>query len=109
MNSPNRPTFIIKTFGCKVNQYETQAMRESLKKEDFLEEKNPKDADYCIINSCTVTKKSDKEARNLIRNFHRLNPNSKIVVVGCYAESKQDREKLLAIPGVFTLVKNNEK
>ena len=109
MNSQNKPTFIIKTLGCKVNQYETQAMTESLLREGFLESNDKSSADFLIINSCTVTKKADKDTRSFINNFHKTCPSGKIVIVGCYAEQKSDREEILKIPGVFKLLTNKEK
>lgn len=109
MSFPDKPTFFIKTLGCKVNQYETQAMREHLVKNGFVEKKEGKVADYYIVNSCTVTKKADRDTRNLIHRFHRVNPNGKIVVAGCYAELDTDRKELMDISGVTHLVRNNEK
>jgi threonylcarbamoyladenosine tRNA methylthiotransferase MtaB len=109
MNSQNKPIFIIKTLGCKVNQYESQIMREELIKTGFEETSNERDAFYAIINSCTVTGKADKETRNLINGIHNKNPKCKIAVVGCYAESDKDRRTLLKIPGITFILKNSEK
>jgi len=112
MNFPDksaRPTFTIKTLGCKVNQYESQAMRESLLRNGFSEEIGEEKTDFFIINSCTVTGKADRDTRNLIRHFHRRNPKGKIVVAGCYAELDSDREMLANMPGVIHLVRNREK
>ncbi|MGB2705555.1 MAG: tRNA (N(6)-L-threonylcarbamoyladenosine(37)-C(2))-methylthiotransferase MtaB [Candidatus Omnitrophota bacterium] len=110
MNFPaNKPTFTIKTLGCKVNQYESQAMREDLVGCGFAEETGRETADFFIINSCTVTGKADKDTRSLIRHFHRINPKGKIVVAGCYAELDSDRKELAGIAGVAYLVRNREK
>jgi len=109
MNSPAKPTFILKTLGCKVNQYETQAMRESLTACGFSEKTACGIADFYIINSCTVTGKADKETRNLIRRNREMNPGAKIVITGCYAELDRDRSVLMAIPGVTHLIRNSEK
>ena len=109
MNYPFKPTFLIKTLGCKVNQYESQAMREQLVQNNFLEKTDDTRADFYIINSCTVTRKADRDTRNLIHRFHRQNPQGKIIIAGCYAELDDDRKSLLDIPGVTHLVKNNEK
>jgi len=109
MNSPVNPTFLIETLGCKVNQYESQAMREELKKNGFLEKKDAASADFYILNSCTVTQKADADTRNLIRRFHRTNPSGKVVIAGCYAEFAKDRKALMDIPGVARLVRNTEK
>lgn len=110
MNYPaGKPTFSIKTLGCKVNQYESQAIRESLVQNGFVEKEPNQIADFYIINSCTVTHKADKDTRGLIRHFHTLNPSGKIIVAGCYAELDSDRKTLAQMPGVTHLVKNNEK
>jgi len=110
MNFPDKmPTFSIKTLGCKVNQYETQLMRERLDENGFEEVSLAQEADYFIINSCTVTHKADRDTRNLINHFHRVNPAGKIIVAGCYTEMKKDRDLLYNLPGVTSFVPNREK
>ena len=111
MNSlDNRtPTFLIKTLGCKVNQYETELMRECLKKNGFIEAVDEAAADFCIVNSCTVTASADKETRNLARHFCKVNPGAKIIIAGCGVEFEEDRKMLAALPGVTHLVRNHEK
>ena len=104
-----KTTFAIKTLGCKVNQYESQAMRESMARLGFIERPDNEPADIYIINSCTVTCKADKETRNLAHKFHSINPRGKIVIAGCYAETEADREVLSGIPGIAYLVRNSEK
>ncbi|MFA6078338.1 MAG: tRNA (N(6)-L-threonylcarbamoyladenosine(37)-C(2))-methylthiotransferase MtaB [Candidatus Omnitrophota bacterium] len=110
MNSPankDYKRFYIKTLGCKVNQYETQAMREILLKAGFRECLSPDIADIFIINTCTVTGEADKESRRLISFFHKVNPKAKIVVTGCYVE--RDAEDITFLPGVAHLIKNADK
>ncbi|NQT22257.1 MAG: tRNA (N(6)-L-threonylcarbamoyladenosine(37)-C(2))-methylthiotransferase MtaB [Candidatus Omnitrophica bacterium] len=110
MNSQkNKPTFIIKTVGCKVNQYESELMRENLLNVGFFESEIRDIADLYIINSCTVTHKADRDTRRLVRHFYRMNPNAEIVVCGCYAELDEDRKRLAELPGVSFLIRNNEK
>ena len=109
MNSQDSPTFAIKTLGCKVNQYETQMMRERLVKEGFAERREDEICDFYIVNSCTVTHRADRDTRNLIHYFNRLNPEAGIIVAGCYAEKEEDRKLLADLPGVRFLLKNNEK
>ena len=109
MSFPDSPTFIIKTLGCKVNQYESQAMRENLARGGFLEKTNGQIVDFYVINSCTVTHRADKDTRSLIRRFHKINPHGKIVITGCYAELDSDRNTLIGIAGVTHLVRNREK
>ncbi len=94
------------TLGCKVNQYETQAMRESLLAQGFSEEKNGP-ADVVVINTCTVTEAADRENRYWIRRLRRENPQARIVVTGCWVE--RDRKEVEALPGVDEVLFNREK
>lgn len=74
------------TLGCKVNQYETNAMIESfIKKEYKIVDFNEK-ADIYVINTCTVTNMSDRKSRQIIGRVKQINPNSFLVVTGCYAQ-----------------------
>jgi len=109
MNSQNSPTFLINTLGCKVNQYESQSMREELLENGFTESDSSDEAYFYIINSCTVTRKADHKTRNLAYRFHKNNPQGKIIVCGCLAETEGDRKLLMGIPGVARLIKNREK
>ncbi|MBU0605047.1 MAG: tRNA (N(6)-L-threonylcarbamoyladenosine(37)-C(2))-methylthiotransferase MtaB [Candidatus Omnitrophica bacterium] len=108
MNSrANGKKFHIHTLGCKVNQYESQAMRELLVKAGF-EESVPGDmADIYIVNTCTVTGEADRESKSVMGQFHRANPNARIVVTGCLTE--RDSSSLLAIPGISTVLRNSGK
>lgn len=109
MNSPTDgyKKFFIKTLGCKVNQYESQAIREILTKSGFSECLTKDIADIYILNTCTVTDKADKESRHWIGLFHKTNPKARIVVTGCYVENNIDDINFL--PGVSYIVKNEEK
>ena len=97
------------TLGCKVNQYETNAMEEAFIKSNYeyeivgFEEK----ADVYVINTCTVTNMSDKKSRQMIRKAKQLNLNSVVVAVGCYAQVSKD--KLEEIEEVDLVLGNNEK
>lgn len=102
---PNR--FYIKTLGCKVNQYESQLMRESLVNRGFKECLAEDIADIYIINTCTVTGKADSESRHMIGYYHRMNPDAKIVVTGCYME--MNARDVTFLPGVKHIVKNDDK
>ena len=99
--------FYIHTLGCKVNQYESQAMREILLKAGFEESASKEEADIYIINTCTVTENADKESRYLAGLSHRINPAARIVVAGCYAE--KNAGEISSLPGVTHIVKNSEK
>ena len=73
------------TLGCKVNQYETQYVREGLLGVGYQDANKDEDADLCIVNTCTVTNEGDAKSRQIIRRLHRENPTARIVVMGCYA------------------------
>lgn len=73
------------TLGCKVNQYETEYLREGLHGIGYYDAEGDEPADLCIVNTCTVTSKGDSKSRQIIRRMARDNPASKIVVMGCYA------------------------
>ncbi len=85
--------FNIITLGCKVNQYESQAMREDLLKNGFeLAEPNTP-ADITIVNSCTVTSVSDAKNRKLINKIRRENPDGIIVLTGCMPQAFPDKQE----------------
>ena len=73
------------TLGCKVNQYETEYLREGLLGIGYQDAADGQPADLCIVNTCTVTAEGDRKSRQIIRRLARENPASKIVVMGCYA------------------------
>ncbi|MBI4357959.1 MAG: tRNA (N(6)-L-threonylcarbamoyladenosine(37)-C(2))-methylthiotransferase MtaB [Candidatus Omnitrophica bacterium] len=95
------------TLGCRLNQYETQAIREQFLGRGFEETQDSKEAGVFVLNTCTVTSESDRQSRYLIRKFHRENPEAKIVVTGCYVE-RNERE-IRSMPGVTLAVLNREK
>ena len=92
INGKNKVAFI--TLGCKVNQYETNAMIQKLSEK--YEIVNADDiADIYVINTCTVTNMSDRKSRQLLRRCKELNKNAFIIAVGCYAEvSKEEIEQI---------------
>lgn len=80
----DRPSVAILTFGCRVNQYETQVMRARLGGEFAL---STDEADVYLVNACTVTALAEKKARQAIRRLRREHPNAKVVLVGCLADA----------------------
>ncbi|MBI2824372.1 MAG: tRNA (N(6)-L-threonylcarbamoyladenosine(37)-C(2))-methylthiotransferase MtaB [Planctomycetia bacterium] len=90
------------TLGCKVNQYETQYVRESLEAIGYREAVGDERADLCIVNTCTVTAEGDAKSRQLIRRLARTNPHARIVVMGCYATRAPD--EVAALPGVAEII-----
>lgn len=95
------------TMGCKVNQYDTQSMRETLVRNGYSIVDDNQHADLYLINTCTVTNVADQKARQVIRRAIRHNPNADVLVTGCYAES--DRKAIEDIPGVTSVFGNREK
>ncbi|MFC1855576.1 tRNA (N(6)-L-threonylcarbamoyladenosine(37)-C(2))-methylthiotransferase MtaB [Thermodesulfobacteriota bacterium] len=95
------------TLGCKVNAFESMAMKEQLERFN-IEVVPPSDrADLYIINSCTVTSKTDAESRRIIKRLKRLNSDSLIAVTGCYAQLKGD--ELKELDDVDYVIPNTEK
>jgi len=90
------------TLGCKVNQYETQFVRECLLSIGFLDASVDQAADLCVVNTCTVTAEGDSKSRQIIRRLARDNPGAQIVVMGCYATRAPD--EVAALPGVAQVV-----
>ena len=87
--------FAIYTLGCKVNQYESQALERELIRRGYESGSFDDVCDFYIVNTCTVTAVSDKKSRNLLRRARKTNPGAVIGVCGCYAQvSPQEMEKL---------------
>ncbi len=89
----------IHTFGCKLNQYESQAMAENLGK--FEVSFSSESADLFIINSCTVTSEAERKLRQLLRRLKAKNPGSLFIVVGCYSELSPNDLKRLGVDVVL--------
>lgn len=90
------------TLGCKVNQYETEFVREGLIGIGYEDAAEDDAADLCIVNTCTVTNEGDSKSRQTIRRLARKNPAAKIVVMGCYATRAP--EEVAALPNVTEVV-----
>ena len=95
------------TLGCKANQYDTQSMREYFAVRGLREINNGRKADVYLINTCTVTHRSDAESLNLIRRAKRQNPGAKIIVTGCFTEL--DRDRIKAVSRKVFIVRNRQK
>ena len=95
------------TLGCKVNQYETNAMIQEFKKCGYNIVEFNEIADIYIVNTCTVTNMADRKSRQMLRKVKELNPESILVAVGCYAQvAKKELEK---IPEIDLILGTNEK
>jgi threonylcarbamoyladenosine tRNA methylthiotransferase MtaB len=92
------PKFFIQTFGCRCNQADSAALREGLHRHSMSECVDASEADLIIVNTCTVTHRSDQQVRQAIRSLHRRNQSARIIVAGCYAE--RDPDTLVALDGV---------
>ena len=100
-------TFSILTLGCKVNQYESEAMSELFESRGYRQVENDDFSDVYIVNTCTVTNLSDRKSRQFIRKSKKNNPNSVVAVVGCY--SQVSPEEVKSIEGVDVVVGTTER
>ncbi len=96
------------TLGCKINQFDTALMQSSVMQgNDFSVVSFDDEADIYVINTCTVTGKSDAESRRTVRRAFMKNRNARIVVTGCYAQTNP--QEIAEIPGVSAVIGNFEK
>ena len=97
----------VETHGCKLNQADSQSIKNSFKKSGYLLSNNPKTSDVYILNTSTVTSEADRKARQALRSIRRANANSFIVVTGCYAE--RDPQILGNLEEVDLILGNQDK
>ena len=95
------------TLGCKVNQYETNAMAQKFIEKGYTVVEEKEKADIYIINTCTVTNMSDRKSRQMLRRVKETNPNAIVVAVGCYVQVAE--KELEKIPEIDIILGNNEK
>ena len=95
------------TLGCKVNQYETNAMIEEFKNANYKIVEYEEFADVYIVNTCTVTNMSDRKSRQILRRAKDINPNAILCAVGCYAQVAKD--ELSKIDEIDLILGNNDK
>lgn len=96
------------TLGCKVNQYESEYMSEVLKNAGFTIVSPNEDADYYIVNSCTVTATADQKTRQNVRKFKRKHPNSVIILTGCMPQAFPESAEELVEADIVLSNKNND-
>ncbi len=101
------PTFAALTLGCKVNQYETEAICEALEACGFVQRPSHEICDLYILNTCTVTAESDRKSRQMVRRLIQKNPEAAVIVTGCSAQAHA--EAFAAIDGVCAVVGNRDK
>jgi len=107
MEQVQNKTVAFHTLGCKLNFSETSTLSRLLEKEGFDRRDFDQQADVYVINTCSVTDNADKECRHLVRRIQRRNPESLVVITGCYAQLKP--EAIAAIPGVDLVLGAAEK
>lgn len=95
------------TLGCKVNQYETESIKNQLVQRGYEEVLFEDEADIYIINSCTVTSVADRKTRNMLRRAKKVNPDAKVIVTGCYAQTNS--REILEIEDVDYVIDNKNK
>ncbi len=95
------------TLGCKVNQYETNAMIEQFIKKGYVIKEFSEKADIYIINTCTVTNMADRKSRQMLRRVKEINPKAIVVACGCYAQVA--KEELKKIQEIDLIYGTNEK
>jgi threonylcarbamoyladenosine tRNA methylthiotransferase MtaB len=100
-------TAAIHTLGCKVNTYDSEAILELLKKDDYTIVDFDEQADVYIINTCTVTNLGDKKSRQMIRRAKKNNPEAYVIVCGCYAQTASD--ELEEMPEVDLILGNDDR
>jgi threonylcarbamoyladenosine tRNA methylthiotransferase MtaB len=104
---PTERTCRLITLGCKVNQYETQYVKETLEINGYREADDDERAELCIVNTCTVTGEGDAKSRTAVRRLHQRNPDAQIVVMGCYAT--RDPAAVAKLPGVVRVITDKAK
>ena len=99
--------FSLHTSGCRLNQYEIEAIGAKLESLGFQEVPFDEPVDVAVINTCTVTGRADADARNAIRRARRTSPGGRVVVTGCYASAQP--EEIAALGAVDLVVDNTHK
>ncbi|MCK6546601.1 tRNA (N(6)-L-threonylcarbamoyladenosine(37)-C(2))-methylthiotransferase MtaB [Myxococcota bacterium] len=103
----SRGRYYVATFGCRVNQADSQGIEHALAGSALARTSSHHDADVVVINTCTVTHRSDTDVRKLVNRIKRDNPAAEVVVTGCYAQ--RDPGALARLPGTSAVVGNSHK
>ena len=93
--------YIITTLGCKVNQYETQAMETMLQERGHAPAAEGERADAVIVNTCAVTAESGRKSRQAVRHLETAHPEAAVVVCGCWSQISADEAKEIGADVVF--------
>lgn len=97
------------TLGCKVNQYESQAMAQSLERRGFAITDYKEEADVYVVNSCVVTAEGERKTRRAVRRFKNTRPDSAVVLTGCMPQAFPDAAKSLNEADIVLGNRNNER
>jgi threonylcarbamoyladenosine tRNA methylthiotransferase MtaB len=100
-------SFHVQNFGCRASQADGAAIESGLIREGLDPAPNSSEAQFVVLNSCTVTSFADEDVRKAIHRVHRENPAARILVTGCYAQRAP--EELAVLPGVYWVVGNSHK
>ena len=90
MEKWNQKKAALHSLGCKVNSYETQAMRQSLENAGYEIVDFAQKADVYVINTCSVTNMADRKSRQMLHRARKRNPSAIIVAAGCYVQTKTE-------------------
>lgn len=101
---PTKPRAYVATFGCRVNQADTEGILSTLVDRGFDVADDHRGADLVVVNSCTVTHRSDADIRKLVHRIQRERPEARVIVTGCYAQ--RDPGALAALAGAHAVVGN---
>ena len=99
--------YYVQTFGCRVNQADSAGLAAELDGADYARTARWSDADVVVLNTCTVTHRSDADVRKAVHRLQRENPGARVVVTGCYAQ--RDPDALVQLRGVSAVVGNAHK
>ena len=94
------------TFGCKANQYDTERMRQEIEARGASTVRDRADAEFVVVNTCTVTNQADAEARRFIRRLQREQPGQSVIVAGCSAALREPEYR--EMPGVVDVVPGHD-
>jgi threonylcarbamoyladenosine tRNA methylthiotransferase MtaB len=100
-------SFHVENFGCRATQADGAAIERQFRERGLVRAVTSAEAEVVVLNTCTVTAAADQDARAAIRRIHSKNPNTKIVVTGCYAQRAP--EEVAALPGVAQVIGNSHK
>ena len=100
-------SFYVENFGCRATQADGAAIEQQFRAQGMERAELVAEAEYVVLNTCTVTASADQDARAAIRRIHRQNPDCRIIVTGCYAQRAP--EEVAALPGVSQVIGNSHK